>query len=92
MLAPWQSWHLFFPVVAMATEFSIGDDQGWTINFNYEAWAKEKVFHVGDKLGNIVQALSYDFMFLLSLPLIEAAKSITVDSHTWSLQLHDGMA
>ena len=49
----------------MATEFSIGDDQGWTINFNYEAWAKEKVFHVGDKLGNVAQALSYDFMFLL---------------------------
>ena len=65
MLAPWQSWHLFFLVVAMATEFSIGDDQGWTINFNYEAWAKEKVFHVGDKLGNVAQALSYDFMFLL---------------------------
>ncbi|KAL6327973.1 hypothetical protein AAG906_031317 [Vitis piasezkii] len=38
------------PVVAMATEFTIGDDQGWTINFDYEAWAKEKVFHVGDKL------------------------------------------
>ena len=29
-------------------------------------------------------------MFLLSLPLIEATKSITVDSHTCSLQLHDG--
>ena len=68
--------------VAMATEFAVGDDQGWTINFDYEAWAKDKVFHVGDELGNVAQ----------SLPLIEAAKSITVDSHTWSLQLHDGMA
>ncbi|XP_034704188.1 blue copper protein-like [Vitis riparia] len=38
------------PVVAMATEFTIGDDQRWTINFDYKAWAKEKVFHVGDKL------------------------------------------
>ena len=72
----------------MATEFSIGDDQGWTINFNYEAWAKEKVFHVGDKLGNIVQALSYDFMFLLSLSFIPTAKSIMVNSHTCSLQIH----
>ncbi|RVW11817.1 Stellacyanin [Vitis vinifera] len=34
----------------MATEFTVGDDQGWTINFDYEAWAKEKVFWVGDKL------------------------------------------
>nr|CAN80941.1 hypothetical protein VITISV_035838 [Vitis vinifera] len=36
--------------VAMATEFAVGDDQGWTINFDYEAWAKDKVFHVGDEL------------------------------------------
>ena len=70
------------PAVAMATEFIVGDDQGWTINFDYEAWAKEKVFHVGDKLGNIVQALSYDFMFLLLLSFIPAAKSIMVNSHT----------
>ena len=52
------------PAVGMASEFTVGDDQGWTINFDYEAWAKEKVFHVGDKLGNVGQALSYDFMFL----------------------------
>ena len=44
--------------VAMATEFAVGDDQGWTINFDYEAWAKDKVFHVGDELGNVAQALS----------------------------------
>ena len=44
--------------VAMATKFSVGDDQGWTINFDYEAWAKDKVFHVGDELGNVAQALS----------------------------------
>ncbi|KAL6327941.1 hypothetical protein AAG906_031285 [Vitis piasezkii] len=50
------------PVVAMATEFTVGDDQRWTINFDYEAWAKEKIFHVGDKLGNVGQALSYDFI------------------------------
>ena len=47
------------PAVAMETEFTVGDDdQEWTINFNYEAWAKDKVFHVGDELGNVAQALS----------------------------------
>ena len=46
------------PTVAMATEFTVGHDQEWTINFNYEAWAKDKVFHVGDELGNVAQALS----------------------------------
>ncbi|KAL6328005.1 hypothetical protein AAG906_031349 [Vitis piasezkii] len=38
------------PTVAMATEFTVGDDQGWTINFDYEAWAMDKVFQVGDEL------------------------------------------
>ncbi|WKA02166.1 hypothetical protein VitviT2T_020385 [Vitis vinifera] len=36
--------------VAMATKFAVGDDQGWTINFDYEAWVKDKIFHVGDEL------------------------------------------
>ncbi|RVW31931.1 Retrovirus-related Pol polyprotein from transposon RE2 [Vitis vinifera] len=31
------------PVVAMATEFTVGDNQRWTINFDYEAWAKENI-------------------------------------------------
>ena len=44
---------IVLPVVAMATEFTVGDDQGWTINFDYEAWAKDKVFRVGDELGNV---------------------------------------
>ncbi|RVW12144.1 hypothetical protein VitviT2T_020375 [Vitis vinifera] len=41
---------IVLPAVAMATEFTVGDDQGWTINFDYEAWAKDKVFRVGDEL------------------------------------------
>ena len=38
----------------MATEFTVGDDSGWTINFDYNAWAKDKVFRVGDNLGNVL--------------------------------------
>ncbi|XWS58546.1 hypothetical protein CRYUN_Cryun08bG0043200 [Craigia yunnanensis] len=41
---------IFLPAMAMATDFIVGDDSGWTINFNYEAWSKDKVFRVGDKL------------------------------------------
>ena len=56
---------ILLPALAMATEFTVGDDQGWTINFAYEAWAKDKVFHVGDKLGNVAQTITffslYDF-------------------------------
>lgn len=32
-------------------EHIVGDESGWTINFDYQAWAQGKVFHVGDKLG-----------------------------------------
>lgn len=42
---------ILFPTIATATEYVIGDANGWTINFDYQAWAKNKVFLVGDKLG-----------------------------------------
>ena len=50
---------IVLPAMAMAIEFTVGDDQGWTINFDYEAWAKDKVFHVGDKLGNVAQTITF---------------------------------
>ncbi|KAJ6883995.1 hypothetical protein NC652_031076 [Populus alba x Populus x berolinensis] len=34
----------------MAAEHIVGDDKGWTVNFNYTTWASGKVFHVGDTL------------------------------------------
>ena len=45
---------IVLPAVAMATEFTVGDDSGWTIDFDYQAWAQDKVFRVGDKLGNVL--------------------------------------
>ncbi|KAF8403443.1 hypothetical protein HHK36_011547 [Tetracentron sinense] len=39
-----------FPAVAMATEYVVGDESGWTILYDYQAWAKDKQFFVGDKL------------------------------------------
>ncbi|CAK9138342.1 unnamed protein product [Ilex paraguariensis] len=38
------------PSVAMAAEIWVGGDKGWTIDFDYQTWAKEKVFNVGDTL------------------------------------------
>ncbi|XP_020183295.1 blue copper protein 1a-like [Aegilops tauschii subsp. strangulata] len=40
----------FLPVLAVATEHLVGDDKGWTLNFNYTAWAETKQFVVGDTL------------------------------------------
>ncbi|XP_058068326.1 blue copper protein 1a-like [Magnolia sinica] len=38
------------PSVALAKEYVVGDDYGWTIVYDYEAWAAGKDFRVGDKL------------------------------------------
>ncbi|MFS8003638.1 putative Phytocyanin domain, cupredoxin [Helianthus anomalus] len=32
--------------------FVVGDDKGWTLNFDYQVWAKDKVFVAGDQLVN----------------------------------------
>ncbi|GJT04701.1 blue copper protein-like protein [Tanacetum coccineum] len=51
-------WGIIFFVatlVALASSvsakvFTVGDEKGWTLNFDYEAWAKGKEFFVGDQL------------------------------------------
>ncbi|KAK1376450.1 Phytocyanin domain-containing protein [Heracleum sosnowskyi] len=43
---------LVFAIVApaLATDFIVGDDNGWRTNFDYKTWAASKEFHVGDNL------------------------------------------
>ncbi|OWM88846.1 mavicyanin-like [Punica granatum] len=41
---------LLLPSIALATQHIVGDEQGWTTNFDYQAWAASKVFRVGDSL------------------------------------------
>lgn len=36
---------------ALATDYLVGDDQGWGLNFDYQSWVTDKQFHVGDKLS-----------------------------------------
>ena len=36
---------------ALAKEFVVGDEKGWTVNFDYQTWAAGKDFRVGDKLS-----------------------------------------
>ncbi|PSS24389.1 Mavicyanin like [Actinidia chinensis var. chinensis] len=38
------------PKDTVAREFWVGDGSGWTKDFDYQAWAKDKMFYVGDKL------------------------------------------
>ena len=39
------------PSVAMATQYMVGGDSGWTVNYDYVGWANGKTFYVGDTLG-----------------------------------------
>ncbi|XP_020258225.1 mavicyanin-like [Asparagus officinalis] len=38
------------PALAQGTEHIVGDYYGWTLNFNYNTWAKGKEFRVGDTI------------------------------------------
>lgn len=42
---------IFFSTTSTAEEFLVGDEEGWTDGFDYQAWAADKVFHVGDILS-----------------------------------------
>lgn len=39
-------------IIAFATDYIVGDDYGWSAGVDYNAWAKDKTFYVGDVLGN----------------------------------------
>ncbi|XP_055808298.1 blue copper protein-like [Solanum dulcamara] len=40
----------FLPEITKATEYWVGGEKGWTIDADYQAWAKGKTFEVGDTL------------------------------------------
>ena len=42
---------VIFPIIVSGKDFIVGDETGWTINFDYQAWAQGKDFRVGDKLS-----------------------------------------
>ena len=44
---------IIFPIIASAKEFKVGDDRGWALDFDFQAWAQGKDFRVGDKLGTV---------------------------------------
>ncbi|XWS49014.1 hypothetical protein CRYUN_Cryun13aG0127200 [Craigia yunnanensis] len=41
---------LFAIPTSLATEFVVGDEKGWSLDFDYQGWAAGKDFRVGDKL------------------------------------------
>lgn len=41
---------IFLPSI-IATDYVVGDNQGWTQGQDYQIWAEGKQFFVGDKLS-----------------------------------------
>lgn len=43
--------------IAMSATYKVGDKDGWTIQGNpdYDEWAKDKTFRVGDTLGMFIE-------------------------------------
>ncbi|KAL5058974.1 hypothetical protein RYX36_030578 [Vicia faba] len=39
-----------FSTIAVAKDFVVGDENGWTLGVDYQVWAANKVFHLGDTL------------------------------------------
>lgn len=34
--------------------YVVGDDKGWTLNVDYQAWANGKKFNIGDQLRMLI--------------------------------------
>lgn len=49
---------------ALAKEFVVGDDKGWTVNFDYQTWAAGKDFRVGDKLSTFKSSTLLFVLFI----------------------------
>lgn len=50
---------IFAPSI-WAKDFVVGDEQGWTVKIDYEAWTKGKQFNVGDNLSKQTTSLHKD--------------------------------
>ncbi|WOK94332.1 blue copper protein-like [Canna indica] len=60
---------LFYAACISATDYTVGDSSGWTLNVDYSDWTKDKTFVVGDDLvfnyassqHNVVEVSAGDF-------------------------------
>ncbi|WJX77632.1 hypothetical protein P8452_60920 [Trifolium repens] len=70
-----------FSTMVVAKDFVVGDEKGWRLGVDYQSWAANKVFHVGDTLtfnyvsgkDNVVRVNGSDFKscsFPLTSPVL----------------------
>jgi hypothetical protein len=51
-----------FSTMVVAKDFVVGDEKGWRLGVDYQSWAANKVFRVGDTLSKLIP-----FTFFLGL-------------------------
>ncbi|TQE06099.1 hypothetical protein C1H46_008295 [Malus baccata] len=44
---------ILLPTIAMATDFIVGGDSGWTTGVDYSNWVKDKTFHYSNPPHNV---------------------------------------
>ncbi|CAL5193123.1 unnamed protein product [Lathyrus oleraceus] len=78
-----------FSTIAVAKDFVVGDESGWTLGVDYQAWAANKVFRLGDTLtfkydadkDNVVRVNGSDFQsctFPWSAPVLRSGHDTVV--------------
>lgn len=65
---------------ASATEHIVGGDKGWVFGFDYQTWALQQRFYVGDKLGMCLASYINYLMHQLFLYLF--IRSVSVNSYS----------
>ncbi|KAI9111384.1 hypothetical protein K1719_017074 [Acacia pycnantha] len=53
---------VLFPSIAMAKVYIVGDEHGWRGGVDYQAWAANKSFFVGDILGIYVPGKDHVYL------------------------------
>lgn len=53
---------MVLPYNCMATNYTVGDTQGWNLGVTYTTWVSGKTFHVGDNLIFTYTSTSHDVL------------------------------
>lgn len=60
---------IFSTTMVSAKDFVVGDESGWTTWFDYQSWASNKVFRVGDTLSKSITSI-FSLSRILSLNIL----------------------
>ncbi|KAH7661588.1 Cupredoxins domain-containing protein [Dioscorea alata] len=88
------------PTTIHAIEYTVGDDDGWTDNFDYQAWTSDKQFKVGDILvfkyevgkHDVIEVTPAEFLACMAFsepepPVTSGEESITLLSEGYKFYI-----